>query len=151
MRTLSSDFTWFYKFGLPILIIGGFGIFTLLLFLIPESFESSSGGDPRDGAWIGVVFLLIVSPVLIWYGMKLKWVGLDGDDFVIANSYRNHIRVPLRDVERVSGSGFIWLHFRRPTRFGSRVAFVPPTRFLRFGPHPLVRELESLVAESNAG
>jgi len=146
MRTLSSRWTWFYKFAFPTLWIGGFGIGTLQMFLDPDSF---SGDDPRDVRWAFMAALLLGSAVIYWSCIRVKRVSLDTDAFLISN-YRDEIRVPLHDVERVSGSvlwnpELIWLHFRRPTRFGSRVVFIAPMRFFGFGRHPLARELNSLV------
>jgi hypothetical protein len=68
--------------------------------------------------------------------MRLKKVSLTADVFVISN-YRSRIDVPLRDVERVSGSRFmspelIRLRFRRPTpldaAYGSGLASVLVSR-----------------------
>ncbi len=146
MRMLSSRWTWFYKFAFPTLWIGGFGIGTLMMFLAPDSF---SWDYPRDLRWAFVAALLVGSAVIYWSCIRVKRVLLDSDAFLISN-YREEIRVPLRDVERVSGSvlwypKLIWLHFRRPTRFGSRVVFIAPMRFLGFGRHPLARALSSIV------
>ena len=148
---LSSRWTWFYKFVFPTLWIGGFGLGTLMMFLAPDSL---SGDEFRDARWTFLAALLVGSGVIYWSGIRVKRVSLESDAFLISN-YRDEIRVPLLDVERVSASMFcnpelIWLHLRRPTRFGSRVVFIAPARFFAFGRHPLATELNSIVTAAAA-
>ncbi len=71
--------------------------------------------------------------------MRLKKVTRKENDLVISN-FRKVVEVPLQDVERVSGSVLIhpelvWLHFRRPNGFGSKVVFF--TGKARFSVWPL--------------
>jgi len=146
MRVLSSGWTWFYKFIFPTIWIGGFGFGTLMMFLVPDSF---SGDDVRVIRDEFLTILVLGSALIYWSCIRVKRVSIDSDSVLISN-YREVIRVPLRDVERVSGSilmhpELIWLHFRRPTRFGSRIVFIPPMRWFALNRHPLVRELNLLV------
>ena len=82
--------------------------------------------------------------------MRLKKVSLDGDALLI-EEFGRKARVPLRDVEEVTGSillrpEIVWLRFRRPTEFGNRILFMPPYRmFGGFTRHPMVAELRTLA------
>ena len=154
-RNLSSSWTFFYKVVLPVLWIGGFAVGTLSLFLVePSSWSPSPPTAEMRWAFLGGT--LLGSLFLYWFGMRLKTVALDGDVLVISDRGRD-VLVPLRDVERVSGSvlmnpELIWLHFRRPTDFGTKVLFMPPLRFFgRYTRHPLVAELEALIARAEVG
>lgn len=131
--------------------IGGFGFGTLMMLLAPDSF---AGDDVRAIRGDFVTILAVGSALIYWSCIRVKRVSVDSDSFLISN-YHEEIRVPLRDVERVSASllmhpELIWLHFRRPTRFGSRIVFIAPMRLFALGRHPLAQELNSLVASHAA-
>jgi hypothetical protein len=144
MRDLSSRMTLFYKAFLPSVWIGVFAFATIQTFLGRDSWESR---------WILLAITVGGTTVLYWLGMRLKRVRLD-DDALLVSNYRREVRVPLREVERVTGSVFlnpeiVWLHFRRPTEFGTRIVFAPRVRPWRgFTPHPIVAELRELVEQA---
>ena len=149
MEELSSRLTFFYKFVFPTLWIGVFALVTLLMFVAPEA--SRSKEDVREIRWLFLAVTVVGAALFYWACMRIKRVFLDRRELVISN-YRRTIRVPLRDVERVSASllmspELIWLHLRRPTELGSRIVFMPKQRF--FGGwrrHPLARRLNELLA-----
>jgi len=148
MEDLSSKLTFFFKFVFPAFWIGMFVGITLLMFLGPDSFEGD--GDVREVRWVFVGATIAGTGFIYWSCMRVKRISLVGHEFIISN-YRRTLRVPLRDVERVSSSvlmqpELIWLHFRRPTEFGTRVVFMPKQRALGgFTRHPLARRLSDLV------
>ena len=156
MRTLSSSLTFLYKFIFPVWWIGWFAFVTAAMFVAPNSFT------PRGNAQMSVeearMFFLAATIVggmgLYWLCMRLKKVTLKENDLVISN-FRKVVGVPLQDVERVSGSVLIhpelvWLHFRRPNGFGSKVVFMGKARF-SFGlsVHPIVRELQAVIGKAS--
>lgn len=110
--------------------------------------ESDAGA--REARWMFLGFTVLGTVALYWVFIRLKVVTLEGTDFVISNYFKT-IRVSAREVERVSGSilvtpELVWLHFRQPTEFGSRVVFMPKQRFLSgFTRHPLVQELKDFL------
>ena len=148
MRQLSSSMTFFYRFIFPTVWIGAFAFVTLLMFIIPDSFQ---GGDVHETRWIFAFMTLLGGGFIYWGCMRLKTVSMSGDALIISN-YRRRVDVPLRDVEVISGSMFmspelIWLRFRHPTPFGEKIVFMPKVRFhFGFSRHPLVAELRALIS-----
>ncbi len=149
MRRLSNRATWIWKFALPLAWIGGFGAATLFLFIGPES-----EGMQSHVKWVFLCSLFIGTTVIYWRGIRVKKVYLDESDFVISG-YIEELRVPVKDVKRVSGS-ILWrpelvsLHFRTATPFGKKIVFITPTRlFGGFRVHPIVAELDSIVKASS--
>jgi hypothetical protein len=147
MRDLSSKWTWFYKFAFPTLWVGGFAFSTLIMFLAPDSWKE---GDSRELRWVFLGVTVVGTLLFYWSCMRLKGVRLRGDVLLISN-FETEIEVPLRDVEQISGSLLVnpelmWLRFRRPTEFGTKVVFMPPFRFFHgFSRHPLVEELQEML------
>ena len=148
MRTLSSHWTFLYKFIFPVLWIGGFAGATLAMFIAPDSFKGD--GDIREFRMFFLVITILGSVALYWCCMRLKKVRLKEDTLLISN-FRKELKIPLRDVARVAGSilmhpELVWLHFRSPTEFGLKVVFMGKSR-ISFGltRHPVVKELEHLI------
>src|SRR5262249_31473642 len=128
VENLSSRLTFFNKFVFPTVWIGGFAFGTLLMFVGPNVNQ-----DIREARWIFLLATIVGATLLYWACMRVKLVSLAEHEFIISN-YRHTIRVRLRDVERASSSfllhpELIWLHFRRPTEFGTRIVFMPKQRF----------------------
>lgn len=150
MRPLSSALTWFYKFVFSALWIGGFGLGTVAMFVASHT---SSGEDLREIRWLFLAAWIAGASMIYWTCIRAKKVSLASDSLVISN-FRRELRIPLRDVERVTGSflwnpELIWLHFRRPNDFGSKIVFIAPMRWFPYGRHPLTRELNALVARES--
>ena len=94
---------------------------------------------------------------LYWCGIRLKKVTLDGDVLLISN-FRKEIAISLIDLERVSDSilmnpELVWLRFRRPTEFGTKIVFMPTWRSFSgwFTPHAIVKALENLIEQASTG
>lgn len=148
MRALSSDWTFFYKFALPVIWIGGFAGSTLAMFIASDSFKGD--GDIREFRMVFLVMTTLGSVALYWFCMRLKKVRLKEGTLLISN-FRKEVKIPLRDVERVSGSilmhpELVWLRFRRSTELGTKVVFMAKSRFsLGLTRHPVVEELKQLI------
>ena len=153
MEDLSSRLTFFYKFVFPTLWIGGFAFGTLLMFFAPDRIHGNQ--DVREARWIFLLATIVGATLLYWACMRVKQVSLANHEFVISNYWRK-IRVHFRDVERVSSSvlinpELIWLHFRRPTEFGTRIVFMPKQRFFGgYTRHPLAKRLSALLVSPRA-
>ena len=148
MQDLTSRLTFGYKFVYPPLGIGFFASYTLAMFIAPDVVGLAKA--PLWLRWYMAGATVLVAAYIYRTFIQLKVVSRDGTDFVVSNYWRT-IRVPMRDVERVSGHmltgpELISLHFRRPTEFGSKIMFMPKQRaWGGFTRHPLVKQLSALV------
>lgn len=149
MRRLSSHVTWFYKFIFPTVWIGGFGAGTIASFLAPVS-ANMDKGNPA----LVFLFLLVLGSLFIYVLLiRLKSVSLDGENLVISN-YKRTIRVPLRNIENVTGSLFmspelVWVNFRMSTDFGRKIQFMAPLRFfMGLSRPPFAGELMNLMRQA---
>jgi len=114
------------------------------------------GGDVSEIRWIFLIIGILFGALIYWSSMRLKRVTLDGEVLRISN-YRSEIVVHLRDIERVTGSilmnpELVWLHFRMPTEFGTKIVFMGKSRFFSgFTRHPVVKELRELIWKASTG
>lgn len=87
---------------------------------------------------------------LCWFAFRLKKVEIDDKSLYVSN-YREEIRIPLSEIERVKESFLtnpkqVTIVLRSPSKFGSRIVFVPELRFFDiFGSHPVVGELREII------
>jgi len=127
---LSSRWTPFYKFVIPLLVVGGIGTSTVVAYLHPEPQNMPPGLNP-DQAWILMAVVAVIAIALMWWALgRLMRVELDDDDLLISN-YRTEIRVPLANVAKISGPSRsnpqrYTLTFEEPTDLGRTIAFMPP-------------------------
>jgi len=146
MRTLSSEWTFFYKFVSPVLWTGLFAYIILVMFAATGSFNFAGTFQ--------FAILLVVTVLTcgwwFWISIRLKRVTLK-DDLLLISNFQKQIEIPLSDIERVSGSilmnpELVWLHLTRPTEFGSKIVFMAKFRFFSgLTRHPVVEELERLI------
>jgi hypothetical protein len=160
-RTLSSNWTFFWKFILPGLLFSGLGFSTLL------AFTESQGFPHRGDKWV----LLAGWPVTFLYlflFMRAKRVRMDSEFLCISN-YLTEAKIPLGEVWAVnvmalrlsSARGtselmlrpFTVVEFQGRTRFGKRIVFmargpaVPPEPWT----HPVVTEIRAAVDQALLG
>ena len=94
---------------------------------------------------------VLVFGSIYWYYVRLKKVAIDQDGLVISN-YVREVRVPWRDVIKVTGNRWKKTHqvtvtFDRDIGFGTSIVFMPKFRFLWPGrEHPIAQELRELMA-----
>ena len=129
-QQLSSRWTLFYKFILPVLTSGGMCYGAWRAFLHPGEVHLPSGMRP-EYAWIVVLAMGLLIGLLIWLTVaRLKRVALDGDDLLISN-YVAEIRVPLTAITAISKRSATdprryTVTFAEPTEFGRTITFMPP-------------------------
>jgi hypothetical protein len=142
MRRLSSQMTFFYKRVFPVL---WFGILALI-FAVAILTTVAGGQFPLP--------VLIVPVILGTFGYYLfrrllfdlvDEVWDDGEAVIIKNGGEEE-RVALSEIMNVSYTVLVnpprvTLMLRRESRFGREVTFLPPQRFSRFTPNPLITEL----------
>jgi hypothetical protein len=147
-RSLSSSFTFFYKFVFPTAWLGGFGGGTIGMFV--------HGWPNMSGEEIPFAMMSVVGGLfLYWVCGRLKKITMSGDTLSISNYFRT-VEVSITDVERVWATRLlspehIGLEFSNRKPFGKSVIFMPPTRFtLGVTEHPLARELRTLIASAKS-
>jgi hypothetical protein len=154
-RNLSSVATIAFKIGFPVVWIGSFAVAAAVLFVV--SFDPPA--DPATDSllpwlpWCLLAMTVFGAAVFYRYALKLRWVAVEGDSLVVSDVHRRAV-VPLAAVARVSHAlsrpPLLWIDFRQPTVFGTRIIFMPRTRLrLGFGPHPLIAELTTLAAQAS--
>src|SRR6516162_1256923 len=141
METVSSSLTFFYKFIFTSVWSGGFGLGTVVMFLIRRQEVVSIRGQFAAVWAIGTAFLLLTCG-------RLKRVKLDGATLVISN-YRHDITVPVSEIADVRQNRFINLRpvtitFRKKTPFGRVVTFMPRVSHKLFSEDDIVMRLRSL-------
>jgi len=142
METVSSSLTFFYKFIFTSVWSGGFGLGTVVMFLIRKQ-EVMAIRWQFAAVWaIGTAFLLLTCA-------RLKRVKLDGATLVISN-YRHDTTVPVSEIADVRQNRLInvrpvTITFRKQTPFGSAVTFMPRVSFRLFSEDDIVTRLRSLA------
>ena len=139
METVSSSLTFFYKFIFTSVWSGGFGLGTVVMFLIRK---------PEAMRWQFAAIWAIVTAFLLLTCGRLKRVKLDGASLVISN-YRRDITVPVSEIADVRQNRFINLRpvtitFRKKTPFGRVVTFMPRVSHKLFSEDDIVMRLRSL-------
>ena len=131
--TLSSRWTPFYKFFLPLLALGGIGFGAWHAYTHPERLKMPPGIAPAYG-WVLLVAVAVVAGAIVWWTVSsLVRLELDDDELLISN-YRTEIRVPLANVASIKGPSNTnppryTLTFEEPTEFGPRISFLPPMQW----------------------
>ena len=155
--TLSSRWTPFYKFVAPIFVIVGVSAGAYAAWLHPER-QHSNSGIPPELNWLVFLAIGLVALLALWQLLgNLKHVEFDGEDLIISN-YREEIRVPLANVEKISGRSLsnpprYRITFIEPTEFGRSVVFIAPQRFsftARFTEPDAIVELRSAWESARA-
>ncbi|MCR9141845.1 MAG: hypothetical protein NXI24_06305 [bacterium] len=104
----------------------------------------------------GFLFATISGTAFLYWGcMRLKVVQLDGERLYISN-YLKRVEVDPADIEKITecvlmNTNPVWIHFKAPTEFGSKIMFMPKTRwFSFFSSHPIVAELREIAKARGA-
>jgi hypothetical protein len=141
------------KFVLPAVWLAGFCGVTFALFTGGGATNRDGVPPPAEMKWLFLGATVLGGLFLYWGCMRLKRVDLDEDSLYISN-YLREVRIPLRDIEEVTENRWInirpvTVEFRRDTEFGSRITFMPKTRWWGFWlAHPVLGELEAAARRS---
>jgi hypothetical protein len=132
---LSSRWTFYHKFVLPVVITGAMLAGTWFARVHPDSPRlHGPGGTPPDQVWLMVLGVTVI--VIVAVGLMvapLKRVVLSGDELVISN-FRSEIRVPLTNVAEIGKLSLTdpkrhTIRFEESTEFGDKVTFMVPRRW----------------------
>ena len=138
-RVISSAQTFINKFILPFVVVG----------VLTYGLSLAGNRVLPIFAPVGV----LVAASIYWFYVRLKRVAIDSEGLVISN-YVREVRVPWRDVIKVTGNRWKKTHqvtitFDHDIGFGTSIVFMPKFRFLWPGQeHPIAQELRDLILES---
>ncbi|MGZ3254728.1 MAG: hypothetical protein ACXU7D_10515 [Burkholderiaceae bacterium] len=149
MKTLSSAQTIFIKILFPTFWISGFGLATIILWLIPIYIKT--GAHPPDEMKWDFLLAWIVGAIFIWWTcIDLKRVRIDSENLYISN-YLKEVSIPLNMIVDVTENRWVnahpvTIHFRNVTEFGQKIKFMPTVRFFSWwSTHPVVAELKEIA------
>ena len=149
-RRLSSAQTFLMKYVVPTVWLLAFTMGTVSLFLTGGYSDPRGFPPPPEMKWLFLGVTVAGGFFLYWFGTRLKQVEID-EQWLYVSNFLREVRIPLLDVEEVSENRWIntrpiTVEFRRDTGFGTRIIFMPKTRWWGFWrPHPAVGELESAM------
>ncbi len=151
-RTISSQQTFGMKFVFPTGWIGAFGIGTCVLWF--GNLNGPKGPPPVPMKWAFLAVWLIGSTFIIWFSRRIKRVQVD-DNAIYVSNYWSEVRIPLTEISHFTQSYMsrpptITIHLRGKTPVGERVVFIPQFRWVLFGTHPTIIELEESCKMANA-
>jgi hypothetical protein len=153
-RTLSSAWTFFYKFLLPVLLIAVFAVgFRSALEARGAYSGTPSASPPVDLLALGLVVLVaLVAVARTCVPLKRVRLGDDGETLLVSN-YFQEWKVPAGLITSVRQNRWlklrpVTLHLRIDPGCGTRVTFMPPVRinFLFWREDPVVEELRALAS-----
>lgn len=145
-RTLSSGWTPWMKFIVPVVWILGFGSGSAALWSVAAK-DAIPALLGFFAAWIaGTAFIL-------WATVGLKRIRADDRQLYVSN-YRREISVPFGAIADVKQNRWlstkpITIHFKDRTEFGDQVTFMPKQRFKFWSDGPTVGELRKLAGLAN--
>jgi len=127
---LSSSATLFLKVVWPgvLIVVGALVMF--MLFVARAEIQDPSGvAAHQHERWLILGVFIAMTWLEYLFGIRLKRVRLDEGALYISN-FRTEIRVPLADVAGIHEHRWVanrpvTVEFRRNTRFGKRVVFMP--------------------------
>ena len=141
------------KWVFPVLWIGGFGAGTCALWL--ASFRDLGKNPPPEFMkWTFLAAWLIGTGFIVWFCGCLKRVQVDEEALYISN-YWSEVRIPLTEVSHFTRSYMsrpptVTVHLRTLSPVGQHVVFIPKFRWVLFGTHPIITELQALCDRANA-
>ena len=153
-RTLSSAWTFFYKFLLPIVLVATFAAVLRPALEARGAYSSTpTASPPADLLLLGLVFLLgIIATAWFCAPLKRVRIGDDGQTLLVSN-YLREWEVPAGLITDVTQNRWlklrpITIHLRIDPGCGTRVMFMPPLRinFRFWREDPEVDELRALAS-----
>jgi hypothetical protein len=147
VELLSSKLTFMQKFIFPALWTLGFGSGTLTMFFGPM-LDKRGLPVPPAIKFLFLIIFVIGTPLIIRLSGKIKKVSIDGVQLIVSN-YLSEDRIAFSQISDVKVIRWqkgnpILVTFRRPSKFGAEIVFMPKV-FLKFGPNPIAQRLRGLA------
>ncbi|MFT5697948.1 MAG: hypothetical protein ACI8ZB_000802 [Desulforhopalus sp.] len=140
MQTLSSKYTFFYKFVFILIWVVGFGIGAREVIFFSVEY---------DLRWTQYAVTWAVIAIFIFFATgSIKTVIMDKKKrvLIVSNYFKTH-DISFDEVEDIDGSSLlspklIWFTLKNPSPFGRKINFLPAVRPQRsIGKHPMVIDL----------
>jgi hypothetical protein len=153
-RSLSSAWTPFYKFLLPVVLVCTFaaGLRTALEARGVYS-GTPSASPPLDLILLGVVIIAGLAATIVFCAPLKRVRVSDDDEALLVSNYMSEWTVPLGLISEITQNRWLKLrpitvHLRIDPGCGTRVMFMPPLRwnFLFWREDPEVEQLRMLAA-----
>jgi hypothetical protein len=147
---ISSSMTVYYKVLLPVLWIAGFGFGTATMWLGKFDQPSQAQTEPK---YMFLIFFIVGSAFLLRDLVRLKTITIENDELIIRN-FTKVIRVPVRQINRITESRFmrpktISLTILPSCEFGEKITFIPKAKMERtfkvLTEHPIAKRLRELA------
>lgn len=142
-QEVSSKATAFYRWGIPVILLG---LFCIGLLASVERKGSSSQ------LALGAAAFGAVAALVLFRCWNLKEVWADDHSFYISDGKRE-ARIPFEQVESVfqrfwqrGNPDTVAITFASDTAFGRKIVFAAPFRVATFTEHPIVDELNGLIS-----
>jgi len=140
MQTISSKYTFFYKYIFILIWIFGFGTGTRdVLFINPQF----------DAKWLQYAATWLIVGLFIYLATgSIKIVSLDRENnrITVSNFIKTEV-IGRDEIIAIDGSSLlspklVWFLLKKDSSFGRRITFMPAHKPSRpIGKHPLVSEL----------
>lgn len=140
MQTLSSKYTYFYKFVLIMIWIIGFAAGVRKVLFSSPFFDSQ--WMQYTGTWLGIALFIYFATGSI----KQVQIHRDKKCLEVSNFFKT-LTIGFEEIEDIDGSSFlspklVWFSLKKSSGFGKKIAFMPATRPTRgIGKHPMVIDL----------
>ena len=148
-RTISSTFTFMYKFLMPAFAILATTPVTVCLFL--DKMRGANNQPPPEFVkWMALALSIAAFASVLFIPARLKRVQIQADCLSVSN-YVQEILVPFKGIRDITTYRWIRgnpvaIHLREPTIFGDKIIFMPRFSLLNWGqPHAIVNELKKLA------
>jgi hypothetical protein len=153
MRRISSRATFYYKRIFPIMWFG-----LLALFVVGALVYASDAVQYQPSFFLVIPIGMAIVGFFIMKFLVFDLVDEvldDGDALIIRNGSQEE-RVPFSEIMNVSYSMMVnpprvTLSLRRPSRFGAKVTFCAPLRFIPFSPSPIIDDLIARIDAKRRG
>ena len=112
------------------------------------AFHDRNGPPPEFVKWVFLAAWLGGTTFILWSCGRIKRVQVDDEALYVSN-YWSEVRIPLAEVSHFTQSYMsrpptVTIHLRGQSVVGQRVLFIPKFRWVLFGTHPTIIELQAL-------
>lgn len=140
MQTLSSKYTFFYKFVFILIWIVGFGVGARDVLFFPAEYDSQ---------WTQYAVTWGAMSILIFFATgSIKTVVMDNKKKVlVVSNYLSTHEISFDEIKDIDGSSLlspklIWFTLKSKSSFGWEISFLPAAKPQRsIGKHPMVIDL----------